>query len=99
MFASPRVECASVEHTIGTPAAIALSDVGAGKIEPVGQAVHLERDAGLGRDGEDLVQVERISGRWLSSRPFGWLRHRAAGCCIVRHAPRQLLAWSSLARM
>ena len=37
MFPSPRTECASVEHTIGTPASIADSDVHIPQVEPAGQ--------------------------------------------------------------
>ena len=60
MFPSPRTEWASVEQTICTPAASASRTCRAAEVEPVGQAVHLQRDAGLERDLEDPLQVERV---------------------------------------
>ena len=36
------------------------ADVGPGEIEPVGEAVHLERDAVLERDLEDRLEVEGV---------------------------------------
>ena len=39
-----------------------LAHVRAGEVEPVREAVHLERDARLERDLEDPLQVERVLG-------------------------------------
>ena len=39
-----------------------FAHVARGEIEPVRQAVHLQRDAGLERDLEDPLQVERVLG-------------------------------------
>ena len=70
MFPSPRVECASVEHTIGTPASSAQPHVLVAEVEPGGEPVHLERDAGLERDLEHPLEVERVR-RPVVDQPAG----------------------------
>ena len=62
MLASPRTECASVEHTIADARAQRVADVLAAKIESGGQAVDLQRDPVLERDGEHALEVERVLG-------------------------------------
>ena len=42
------------------PGGQGATDVRAGEVEPVGQAVHLQRDAGLERNLEDVVEIERV---------------------------------------
>ena len=70
MFPSPRTECASVEQTIFTPAASASRTWPADEVEPVRQAVHLQRDARLERDLEDPLQVERVLGPVVEDPPL-----------------------------
>ena len=62
MFArAPRTECASVEQTIfERPRRCAVRTWPVAQVEPVGQAVHLERDAFLERDLEAALEVERV---------------------------------------
>ena len=69
MFPSPRTEWAWSRQTIFTPAAIARARVRR-QVEAVGQAVHLQRDAGLERDLEDLVEVERVLGPVVEDPPL-----------------------------
>ena len=54
-------------------------DLGAGQVEPVGEAVRLEGDAGLEGDLEDRLEVERVRRPVVDDPPFGWLRHETAG--------------------
>ena len=58
--------------------------VGAGQVEPVGEAVDLERDA-VSRARTAIVRSRSraFSGRCPISRPVGWLRQRTAGCRIA----------------
>ena len=60
MFSRPRIEWASVEQTIGTPAADRLPHVVAAQVEARGQAVDLDRDPLLERDLEHALEVERV---------------------------------------
>ena len=50
----------------------------AGEVEPVGQAVHLDRDARLERDLEDAVEVERVLGAVVEDPPLR-MRETARG--------------------
>ena len=72
MFPTPRVEWASVEQT----------HVRSGEDEPVREAVHLDRHAGLERDLEDAVEVERVLRPVVEDPP---LRVREARCCRMPH--------------
>ena len=47
-----------------------LTDVGRREVQPVGQAVHLDRDALIRRNREHLVQVERILGTVVEDPPL-----------------------------
>ena len=78
MLPRPRTEWASVEQTIGTPASTRSPHVLAEQVEPVGQAVHLERDARLERDLEDRVEVERVR-RPVVEEPARRVREAARG--------------------
>ena len=60
MLPSPRVECASVEHTICTAGSQRVAHVVAAEVEAVGETVDLEGDAFLERDLEHPLQVERV---------------------------------------
>ena len=60
MLSSPAMECASVETTSGTPASTARRACSPGEIEPVGEAVDLERHAGFERDLDHPLEVERV---------------------------------------
>ena len=93
MFPSPRVECASVEHVIRDAGRDRVADVLVAQVEPVGEAVRLQRDARLERDLERRSRSSAFGGRWLISRPVGWLRQRD------RRMPHRLgHAWRSAAR-
>ena len=52
------------------PAASASSDVGGGEVEAVRQAVDLERDSGLGRHAEHLVEVDGVLRSVAEDAPF-----------------------------
>ena len=92
MLPSPRTECASVEQTIGTPAAQRVADVLAAEVEPGGEAVDLERDAVLERDLEHALEVERVL-RPAVDEPA----RRVAEAAHVRVAQRLLDALGHLA--
>ena len=62
MFPSPRIECASVEQTIFTPASTACLHVDVAQVEPVRQAVHLQRHSLLERDLDQAIDVELVLG-------------------------------------
>ena len=50
------------------------ADVLVAQVEPVGQPVHLDRAALLGEPAKTASRSSAFGGRWLISRPVGWLR-------------------------
>jgi len=68
------------------------------EVEPVGEAVDLERDAVLEGDGEHLVQIERVRWTVVDDAPLG-VAQAADGRMPhrLRHLPRELPAWLPLA--
>ena len=85
MLASPRIECASVEQTSLTPGLDRLPHVDVAQVEPVGQAVHLERDVLLERDLDQPVDVELVLGAAVDvAGPSGARGRRRAGCAAPR---------------
>ena len=70
------------------------------QVEPVGQAVHLERDAGLERDLDHALQVERVR-RPVPDQPAGRMAEAAHRRMPHRlgHLARQRRALLALARV
>ena len=85
MFSRPRVECASVEQTIGDARLARQAHVLVAEVEPVREPVHLDRAALLGQPREDGLEVDRVR-RPVVDQPPG----RVAEAADVRatRAPR-----------
>ena len=98
MFSSPRVEWASVEQTIATPASRARRTCSSRRSSRFGQPVHLDRAALLGEPGEDGLEVDRVR-RPVVDQPPGRVAEAADVGRVQRgqHALGQLLARAALA--
>ena len=78
-----RREWASELSTMSDARCERLSTCDRREVEPVGEPVHFDRDAGSFATAKTSSRSRAFSGRWLRMRPFGWLSARTAGCRIA----------------
>ena len=83
MFPSPRTECASVEQTIGTPAASASRTCAPERSSRSGSPFTSTATPVSSATSKTRSRSSAFSGRWLRIRPFGCERQRAAGWRIA----------------
>ena len=83
MFPRPRTECASVEHTIGTPASTASRTCSSRRSSRSGRPLTSSATPVSSATSSTRSRSSAFGGRWLISRPVGWLRQRAAGWRIA----------------
>ena len=99
MFPSPRIECASVEQTIFTPAASASRTCPPERSSRSGRPFTSSATPVSSATSKTRSRSSAFSGRWLRIRPFGCERHDAAGCAHRLDDPvRQRLRGPSAGR-
>src|SRR3954471_4580014 len=79
MFPRPRVECASVEQTIATPASRARRTCSSRRSIRSGRPLISTARPCSARRAKTASRSTAFGGRWLISRPVGWLRQLTYG--------------------